>query len=91
MYHLKSMHATIGSQVVKIRKNEQNGKLVATYRDLNTQWATPGWLYFDVEYDHVISCMGWKYVKPQIFEDSIQIGKGNEGNVAFVRLDFRLD
>lgn len=74
MYHLKSMHATIGSQVARIRRTDQ-GKLKVTFRDLNTQWDTPGWLYFDIEYDHVISCMGWKYIKPDIYDSTIQIGK----------------
>ena len=73
MYHLKSLHSTIASQVVKIVKNEE-GKFVVTFRDLNTHWDVPGYLYFDMEYDHVISCMGWKYIKPDIFDDSINIG-----------------
>ncbi|KAF6031584.1 hypothetical protein EB796_010109 [Bugula neritina] len=72
MYHLKSMHSTIGSQVVKIVKNEA-GKLVVTFRDLNTHWDVPGWLYFDMEYDHVISCMGWNYVNTQVFDESIKV------------------
>ena len=76
MYHLKSLHSTIGSHVVKIVKNEA-GKFVVTFRDLNTHWDVPGYLYFDMEYDHVISCMGWKYVKPEIFDDTIRIGKSS--------------
>lgn len=73
MYHLKSMHSTIASQVFKIVKNEA-GKFVVTFRDLNTHWEVPGWLYFTMEYDHVISCMGWKYVKPTMFDETIKIG-----------------
>lgn len=74
MYHLKSLHSTIASHVVKIVKKE-NGKFVATFRDLNTHWAVPGWLYFDMEYDHVISCMGWRYVNIDMLDDTINIGK----------------
>lgn len=74
MYHLKSMHSTIGSQITRIRRNEENGRLVATYKDLCTHWDTPGWLYFDIEYDHVISCLGWNYIKPEIFGEGITIG-----------------
>lgn len=68
------MHATVGSNIVRLVKME-NGRIRATYRDLNTHWDTPGWLYFDIEYDHVISCLGWRYVKPDIFDETIEIGE----------------
>jgi len=75
MYHLKSLHSTIGSLVTKIAKNEK-GRFVVTFKDLNTQWKVPGWLLFDMEYDHVISCMGWRYVNTQLFdEETINVGR----------------
>ena len=51
MYHLKSLHSTIGSQVTKLVKTEE-GKIKATFKDLNTHWDVPGWLYFDMDYGH---------------------------------------
>ncbi|KAF6031393.1 hypothetical protein EB796_010308 [Bugula neritina] len=79
MYHLKSLHSTIGSLVTKIAKNEK-GKFVVTFKDLNTQWKVPGWLLFDMEYDHVISCMGWRYVNTQLFDEetiNVELVKNN--------------
>ena len=70
MYHLKSPHSTIGSQVIKIVKDDEEGKFVVTFRDLNTHLEVPGYIHFDMEFDSVISCMGWKYVKPEIFDDT---------------------
>ncbi|XP_067937760.1 FAD-dependent oxidoreductase domain-containing protein 2-like [Watersipora subatra] len=78
MYHLKSLHSTIGSKVHKIVKNEQ-GKFVVTFKDLNTHWDVPGWLLFDMEYDQVITCMGWKYVRPEMFDDTIKIETVRDG------------
>ena len=76
MYHLKSLHSTIGSQVIKIVKDDEEGKFVVTFRDLNTHLEVPGYIHFDMEFDSVISCMGWKYyVKPEIFDETIQMGE----------------
>lgn len=73
MYHLKSLHNIVGAQVQSIRKNE-NGRFIATHKDLISNGDIPGYMYFDISYDHVISCLGWNYVKPDIFDDSIDIG-----------------
>jgi len=51
-------------------------RAVNNIKDLNTQWKVPGWLFFDIEYDHVISCMGWNYVNTQLFdEETINVGR----------------
>ena len=75
IHHLKSLHSTIGSQVIKIVKDDEEGKFVVTFRDLNTHLEVPGYIHFDMEFDSVISCMGWKYVKPEIFDETIQMGE----------------
>jgi len=61
---------------VRIRK--EGDKYIASYRDLNTQWATPGWLLFEMAYDEIITCCGWKYIKPDMFDSCIQIGKDGQ-------------
>lgn len=73
MYQLKSLHSSFGLKVMKIVKNEA-GKFVVTFRDVNTHAEVPGYLFGDMEYDYVISCTGWKYVKPDIFDDTVKIG-----------------
>ena len=55
IHHLKSLHSTIGSQVIKIVKDDEEGKLVVTFRDLNTHLEVPGYIHFDMEFDSVIS------------------------------------
>lgn len=73
LYQLKSLTSTLALCAKKLEKTA-DGKIEASFKILNTHWDEPGWLNFEVEYDHVISCLGWKYVTPNLFDEGITVG-----------------
>lgn len=74
MYSLKSLHGLVAAQVQSITRDEE-GRFKVTVKDLISHSEVPGYMFFDITYDHVISCLGWKYINPEIFDDSIVMGK----------------
>lgn len=67
MYQLKSLHATLGFDLVKIEKTPE-GKLAASVVMENPHWTPPATIRAKVFYDYIIRCTGWKYVNTDLFE-----------------------
>ncbi len=66
MYQLKSLHTTLGFNLLKIDKNP-DGTLVATVEVQHPHWDPPCTLRIQVHYDYMIRCTGWKYVTTDLF------------------------
>lgn len=69
MYQLKSLHATLGFEVMKIARNS-DGSLKLSLQEEVPHWSPPGTYRASMDYDHVILCTGWSYCDSQLFAEA---------------------
>jgi thioredoxin reductase len=68
MYQLKSLHATLGMQLTRVRQNA-DGTLTAEVAEPCPHWTNPGVIRSSFTYDYIIRCTGWKYVDETLFSE----------------------
>lgn len=70
MYQLKALHAVLNPRLLKIEQ-APDGTLVTTHEYDYPMSAVPGTLRLTREYDVLIRCCGWRWVKKDLFAPEI--------------------
>ncbi|XP_070551815.1 FAD-dependent oxidoreductase domain-containing protein 2-like [Ptychodera flava] len=91
MYQLKSLHAYLGIEALKLSKAEKNDQILVHFRDLVLHWKTPGYYTDSKVYDHVIVCTGWNYVDTSLFADNCKPATKKEGKYPLLKTNWESD
>ncbi len=70
MYQLKALHAVLNPRLVKIER-APGGTLVTTHEYDYPTSVVPGTLRLTREYDFLIRCCGWRWIKKDLFAPEI--------------------